>query len=134
MTTVEEHKRIIKEFEDDINEKIRAKLLVQRQKIIGFATSEGSANLFALFLHAKNLIPPGSNINHRFFVSQKRAEDRFKFEFPRKKEILHLLIKQEELREKLCYGKDKSTNVVEDAVKNFFKLKEAIEKELGVKI
>ncbi len=131
MTTIEEHKKIIKELEEDINEKIRSKILSKRQKIIGFATSEGATNLFALFLHLQNLISPGSSINHRFFASQKRAEDRFKFNFPRKKEILQLMIKQEEFRTKLCYGKDKNAKIVEEAVKTFFKLKSIIEKEVG---
>lgn len=134
MTTIEEHKKIIEELDADINEKIRAKLLIKRQKIIGFATSEGSTNLFALFLHIKHLIPPGSNINHRFFVSQKRAENKFKFSFPRREEILKLMVNQEDLRIKLCYGKDKSSNIVEEAVKNFFKLKSIIEKEIGEEI
>lgn len=131
MTTTEEHRKIIKEFEADINEKIRANLLVERQKIIGFAASEGSANLFALLLHAKNLLPPGSNINHRFFVSKKRAENKFKLSFPQKEKILELMVNQEGLREKLCYGKDKSARLVEESVKNFFKLKSLVEKEIG---
>lgn len=129
MTTIEEHRKIIKELEEDINEKIRAGLLIQRQKIIGFSTSEGASNLFALFLHMKNLIHPGSNINHRFFVSIRRAENRFNFDFPRKKEILQLMVNQDEFRTKLCYGRDKSQKTVEDAVKNFFKLKSLIEEE-----
>lgn len=134
MTTIDEHKKIVKELEEDLNEKIRTKLLAKRQKIIGFATSEGATNLFALLLHIKNLIPPGSNINHRFFVSNKRAEDKFKFDFPNKKEILDLMIKQENFREKLCYGKDKSAKIVELAVKNFFKLKSLVEKQIGEEI
>lgn len=134
MTTIEEHKKIIKEFEADINEKIRANLLVERQKIIGFAASEGSANLFALLLHAKNLLPPGSNINHRFFVSKKRAEDKFRLNFPQKDKIIELMVNQEVLRGKLCYGKDKSARLVEESVKNFFKLKSVIEKEIGENI
>ncbi|MDI6738252.1 MAG: hypothetical protein QME12_07120 [Nanoarchaeota archaeon] len=131
MTTIEEHKKVIKEMEADINEKIRANLLVERQKIIGFAASEGSANLFALLLHAKNLLPPGANINHRFFVSKKRAEAKFKASFPQKDKILELMVNQEGLREKLCYGKDKSARLVEESVKNFFKLKSVIETEIG---
>jgi len=130
MTTIEEHKKILEELEEDINEKIRAKLLSRRQKIIGFTTSEASTNLFALFLHIKNLIPPGLNINHRFFVSSKRAEDKFKFNFPRKEEILSFMVKQEEFRTKLCYGKDKEAKLVEESIKNFFKLKSLIEKEI----
>ena len=32
MTTIEEHSKILKEFVDDINEKINANLLYERQK------------------------------------------------------------------------------------------------------
>ncbi len=35
MTTIEEHKKAVGEFEADIQEKIRLHLLSERQKIIG---------------------------------------------------------------------------------------------------
>ena len=71
MTSLEEHKKIVRELFEDINEKIRAELLLDRQKIVGFAASEASCNLFAIFLHKNNLITPGFNVNHRFFSSEK---------------------------------------------------------------
>jgi len=133
MTTIEEHKEIIKEFLEDINEKIRAGMLVERQKIIGFSASEAATNLFALFLHSKNLIEPSFNINHRFFASQRIAENKFSFEFAKKDKILELLVKQEEYRLKLCYGKKKTDEIVNSAVKSLFELKETIEKEMEAK-
>ncbi len=131
MTTIEEHLAIIKELEEDIDEKIRAGLLLRRQKIIGFSTSEGASNCFALFLHKKDLIPPGFNVNHLWFASERRAQEHYPADFPSKKEMLNLLVKQEELRQKLCYGKNKDLAVVKEAVSNFFKLKELVEKNLG---
>lgn len=131
MTTIEEHLAIIKELEEDINEKIRAGLLLRRQKIIGFSTSEGATNCFALLLHRKNLIPLGFNVNHLWFASEKRAYEHYPADFPSKKEIIDLLVKQEDLRQRLCYGKDKDLSTVKEAVNNFFKLKNLIEKELG---
>ena len=131
MTTIEEHLAIIKELEEDINEKIRAGLLLRRQKIIGFSTSEGATNCFALLLHQKNLIPLGFNVNHLWFASEKRAYEHYPADFPSKKEIIGLLVKQEELRQKLSYCKDKELSTVKEAVGNFFKLKKVIEKELG---
>jgi len=133
MTTIEEHKNIINEFEEDIKEKIKAKLLLRRQKIIGFATSEGSTNYLALFLHIKNLISSGFNVNHTWFASEKKAHRKFPFDFPKKKEIFNLLVKQENLRQKLCYGKNKDFNLVKEAVKNFFEIKNIFENELGEK-
>ena len=130
MTTIEEHKKIINEFLDDINEKIKANLLVERQKIIGFSASEASVNLFAAFLHKNNLIEPGFNVNHRHFGSLKMAEGMFNFNFPNKNQILNLLVNQEAYRNKLCYGKEKIADVVNSAVKNLFELKELIEPEM----
>lgn len=134
MTTAEEHLAIIKELEEDINEKIRAGLLLRHQKIIGFSTSESAANCFALFLHKKNLIPAGFNVNHLWFASEKRAYSHYPVNFPSKKEIIGLLVKQEDFRQKLCYGKDKDLSLVKEAVQNFFKLKKLVEKELGEEI
>jgi len=133
MTTIEEHKKIVEEFLDDINEKIKANLLVERQKIVGFAASEASVNLFTLFLHKKKLIEPSFNVNHRYFASLRIAENKFNFDFPGKSKIISLLISQENYRNKLCYGKEKSAEIVNSAVKNLFEFKNLIETELEEK-
>jgi hypothetical protein len=131
MTTIEEHKRILKEFEDDINEKIRREIIVERQKIIGFTASEASTNLFAILLHKKELIVPGFNVNHKFFASVRRASEKFPYDFPSKEKIIELLVKQEDFRDKICYGRSKSPELIKDAIKNYFMLKVIVEKELG---
>ena len=131
MTTIDEHKKIVQEFVEDINEKIKAGLLTERQKIIGFSTSEAATNLFAIFLHSKSLIEPSFNLNHRFFASKRIAEKKFDFEIPNKQQLLDLLIKQESYRNQLCYGRDKSSEIVNSAVKNFFEIKTLIESKMG---
>jgi len=133
MTPIEEHKKIVKEFLDDINEKIKADLLVERQKIIGFSASEAAVNLLAVFLHKKNVIEPGLNVNHRYFSSLKMAENTFNIDFPNKSKILNLLVNQESYRNKLCYGKEKEADIVNSAVKNLFELKNLIESEMEKK-
>jgi len=133
MTTIEEHEKIAKEFLDDINEKIKANLLLERQKIIGFTASEAVVNLFAILLHKKRLIEPSFSVNHRYFSSQRIAENRFNFDFPNKNKILNLLINQESYRNKLCYGKEKKVEIVNSAIKNLFELKDLIESELEEK-
>ena len=133
MTTIEEHKEIAKEFLEDINEKIRANLLLDRQKIIGFAASESATNLFAVFLHSKNLIEPSFSINHRFFASLRIAEKKFDFDFPSKEKLLNLLVNQEDFRNKICYGKKKNLEIVNNAIENLFEIKKIIDKELEVK-
>jgi len=130
MTTEDEHKTIQDELEEDINEKINRGIIGKRQKLIGFSTSEASANLFARLLHKLKLISPGFNVNHRFFASMEKAKDKFDFDFQNNVEILGLLVKQEQYRDKLCYGKSKDESLVKEAIGNYFKLKELIEKEL----
>ena len=127
MTTAEEHEKIVKEFLEDINEKIRANLLIERQKIIGFAASEAAVNLFALLLRKKSIVESGFNVNHRYFASQRIAERRFDFHIPKKIELIKLLVDQENYRNKLCYGKDKKANIVSSAVENLFKIKKLID-------
>lgn len=131
MTSEEEHKKSIKRLLEDVNEKIRSNLVAERQKLIGFSTSEISCDLFALLLHKKNLISPGFNVNHRFFVSEKLANERFKFDFPEKKRLMALLIKQEEYRSLLCYGREKKGELAEKAIENMSKIKDMVEKIIG---
>ena len=76
----------------------------------------------------------GYNINHRFFASEKIAQRRFDFEFPEKNNLIPLLVKQDESRTLLCYGKPKENNVVNNCIKNLFEIKKIIEKEVGEKI
>ncbi|PIN90363.1 hypothetical protein COU57_03680 [Candidatus Pacearchaeota archaeon CG10_big_fil_rev_8_21_14_0_10_32_14] len=118
MTTIEEHTKIIKEYIDDINEKIKAGLLVERQEIIRFTFSEAATNLFALYLHKNKLVEPSFSVNHRFFASKRIAELKFNFDFPKKEKLFDLLINQEMFRNKLCYGRSKDEIIVLDDIKN----------------
>jgi len=106
-------------------------LIVERQRVIGFAASEISCDLFALLVHKKNLVSPGFNVNHRFFSSEKSAREKFDFEFPKKNELIRLLVSQENYRNLLCYGKSKERKVVEDAIENMQQIKSLIENLTG---
>ncbi len=86
-------------------------------------------NCFALLLHKKNLILEGFNVNHRWFASIERAKEKFPFEFPHKMDLLELLVKEDQLRERLCYGRAKSADEVEDAIKTFFEIKRIVREE-----
>lgn len=134
MTSVEEHRKGAKELLKDIDEKVRSDLIAERQKLIGFATSEVSCDLFAILLHKKNLITPGFNVNHRFFASEKSARERFAYNFPKKDELIPLLISQENYRTLLCYGKSKDRKIIEDAIKNMQRIKSIVESETGENI
>lgn len=108
MTSMEEHKKAVKELEDDMQEKIRMHLL-----------------------HKKNLISSGFNVNHKWFASLERAKEKFPFDFPHKNKILGLLVREEQFRDRLCYGKSKSPDEAENAIKTFFELKKVIKGETG---
>lgn len=129
MPSIEEHEKIAKELIEDIEEKIRLNLVAQRQKIIGFAVSEAASNLFAAFLHKKGLITIGFNLNHSFFASAQRVERTFPFDFSNKKEILAALVRIEELRNRLCYGREKEATEVQEAISLLFKLKNFVEEK-----
>lgn len=131
MTTIENHKAILRELLEDIEEKVRADLVIQRQKILGFALSEASTNLLAVLLLKNGLVSSGFMVNHRYFSSQKAAKERFPFSFPRKDEIIDSMVAQENFRDRLCYGKHKDRKEAEDAIKNLYHLKALIEKEIG---
>ncbi|MBD3252482.1 hypothetical protein GF386_02010 [Candidatus Pacearchaeota archaeon] len=133
MTSAEEHKRNFEQFMADINEKIRANLLVERQKIVAFDASEASTNILEYFLHKKNIIPSGFRVNHNYFVSEKRAERYLDFDFPKKKELIMLMVNQEELRNLLCYGKEKEEEKVKEAIVNLNKITKIIKGELEEK-
>lgn len=131
MTSIEEHKKAVEELEADILEKIRLHTVSERQKIIGFTASEASTNCFAILLHKKNLISAGFNVNHKWFASIERAKAKFPFDFPHKSRLLELLVKEEQLRDRLCYGRSKSSAEAEEAIKIFFDIKKLASEETG---
>ena len=131
MTSLEQHKNNLHQFLDDIKEKVRAGLLLERQKIIGFAASGASTNLLEYFFHKKNLISLGFNVNHNYFASAQRAKQHLNFYFPRKEELIGWMVEQDRYRNLLCYGKEKELKVIEEAIANLNRIKKAIEEELG---
>ncbi|MBI2675868.1 MAG: hypothetical protein HYX24_05390 [Candidatus Aenigmarchaeota archaeon] len=131
MTSAEEHSKTISEFVEDINEKIRDGKLYSRQKIIGFDVSECATNLFEFYLHRKGLVTQGFSVNHRYFSSPQKAEEKFPFDFPKKEGMLNLLVEIEALTTRLCYGKSKKLEDAENAVQLLFRFKETVEGELG---
>ena len=131
MTSTEEHIKSIKVLMNDVDDKVRADMIVEAQKLVGFACSEASCDMFALMLHKKNLITPGFNVNHRFFASEKIAKKKFAYNFPQKSALLNFLVKQENFRERLCYGRDKKKDAVEQCIKNVYKIKAIVENVLG---
>ena len=131
MTSIEEHRKSISNLLKDVEDKVKAGTILEMQKLIGFSCSEAACNIFALFLHKKNLITAGFNVNHRFFASDKIARQKFAFEFQKKSELLNLLVKQENFRELICYGREKEKPLIENCIKNVYAIKEIAEEVLG---
>jgi len=98
--------------------------LANSQRIIGIHASRGIIELLSAYLHEKNVIKPGFQINHRWFKSGKVSK---KFpEFPKKKTIISKLIKLENTSEKLTYGSNKTENEIKSTIKLFNELEKTI--------
>jgi hypothetical protein len=125
---IEDHARNIKESLDVINESIQ-KGILERQRNIGFNTSVAATEMLEVFLHKLNLINPGLSIKHDLFNSIKKADEKLKFDFPHKKEIIELIHEIESKKNLLCYGKPQPIQTIESVIHSFNRLKEILKKE-----
>ncbi len=75
MTSIEEHKRKIKEHNEELDEAID-KGVENRAATIGFHCSACSLQILELYLHAAKKIPTGKILKHEWFkkptVGQKK--------------------------------------------------------------
>ncbi|MEK6878091.1 MAG: hypothetical protein AABY22_00705 [Nanoarchaeota archaeon] len=129
MTSIEEHKRKIKEHLEGINDAIEAGV-EKRPITIGFHCSACSIEFIELYLHLINKIPISKIIKHDWFKrptsNQKREaliERKNPVEFSEKEEIYNLIYSIEEKRNSLMYGKP-SEEQIKKVVSDFNKLKE----------
>ena len=134
MTSIEEHKKKIKEhldeIEDAINEGIENKPVT-----VGFNCSACALQFLELYLHIINKIPVGKVIKHDWFKKPQQkqkiealVERKLPVTFSRKDEIYSLIYKLEDERNSLVYGKP-TNEQVKKVLDSFLKLKE-IFKEL----
>ena len=127
---VEAHVKNLKESLELIDESIE-KGLVERQRTIGFNTSAASADMLEIFLHKNGLIDQGTVIKHEWLKSKNKIEDKLPFDFPHKNEILGLMLRIEEKRNALCYGKPQKREVLEEIIMTFNSLRELF-REVGI--
>ena len=129
MTSIEEHKKKIKEhleeIEDAIDEGIEKKPIT-----IGFHCSACSIQFLELYLHVINKISIFKIIKNDWFKKPKPEqkkepliERKLNVNFSKKQEIYDLIYKIEEERNILMYGKPVK-NQIKEILKNFLKLKE----------
>lgn len=126
----EEHKKALQEHLENINRAIDQGI-EKNQRNIGFNVSQGSIELFALFLHSLHLIEgSGDQIDHRIFKSKNLIQKKLPLNFPSKNKILSFMEKIELERIALCYGSRKPKKRIENALTKFQKLKKMINKEI----
>ncbi len=127
---IEEHEKAYEEHLKNIK-RIIDEGIEENQRNIGYNISQGSVELFSIFLHKLNLIQgSGDQLDHRIFRSKSLSEKKLPENFPSKKKILEILKKIEEERNALCYGSRKGKERIERAIGNFQELRKLINKEL----
>ena len=129
MTSIEEHKKKIKEHLEEINDAIEQEI-EKKPVTIGFHCSACSLQYLELYLHVTNKIQIGKIIKHDWFKrpkpEQKKEpliERKLLITFPKKDEIYNLIYTIEEERTSLLYGKP-TKEQIESILQNFQKLKE----------
>ena len=125
---IPDHKERLRESLSLIEESIE-KGLVERQRTIGFNASAAVTDMLGIFLHKNSLIDPGIIVKHEWLKSEKSMENKFPFDFPRKEEIFALILKIEEKRNILCYGKPQKEEIILEVLNNFNKVKEIFKGE-----
>lgn len=124
------HLENLKESIAEIQEAVKQGLL-GKQRSIGFHASAGAIDMLEIILHERNLIDPGFIIKHEWFNSRKRVVEKFQFDFPRKSEMLDILIAIEGVRNKMCYGKRQGQEDLVRLVENFNRLKDLFKEVSG---
>lgn len=128
MTSIEEHKKKIKEHLEEIDDAIEEG--IEKKPItIGFHCSACSIQFLELYLHHTNKIPIGKIIKHDWFKRPKTGqkiepliERKLQIEFLKKHEIYNLIYDLEDERTTLMYGKS-SKEEISKVIKTFLKLK-----------
>lgn len=127
---IEQHEKAYEEHKKNIDRSIEEGI-EENQRNIGYNISQGSVELFSIFLHKLNLLQgSGDQLDHRIFKSENLIKNKIPSNFPKREEILKLMKEIEEERIALCYGSRKSKERIEKSIKNFNKLRDIINKEI----
>ena len=127
---IESHKRTVRESLDVIKESMD-KGVVRRQRTIGFHCSAAIMDMLEIYLHSRNLIGPGTKIQHDFFSSERKAFERLPKDFENKKKIISLFVQIEKSRNTLCYGKEQDKGYIEAYMELFSKARQIFD-SMGV--
>ena len=127
---IESHYKSLKESLELIEESVQ-KGILERQRTIGFHCSAAAVDMLEIFLHKSRLIEPGAIIKHDWFSSSNKIKIKFSYDFPEKKKIISLMLRLEEKRNIICYGKPQKKENIEEYIFLFREL-EKIFRNLGV--
>lgn len=134
MTSIEEHKKKIREHLEEIDEAIN-RGIEKKPVSIGFHCSACALQLLEVYLHLENKVQITKILKHDWFKRPHETqkipaliERKLPIDFQYKKEIYELIYNLEEKRNSLLYGKS-SEESVKEVVTNFIKLRK-IFKEL----
>ena len=123
---IEEHVRGIRESLRLLEYAIE-KGLVDNQRTVGFNASAAAIDLLELYLHKNSLIDPGFIIKHDWFLSKNKIGEKINFDFPKKREIIEIIMRIEDKRIPLCYGRKQKEDVVRSVMEDFNELKDKFE-------
>ncbi|MCK5149586.1 hypothetical protein KAJ87_01525 [Candidatus Pacearchaeota archaeon] len=127
---IEQHEEAFKEHLENINRAIDEGV-IKNQRNIGFNVSQGSVELFSLFLHKLHLIEgSGDQFDHRIFKNKNLINKKLPFDFPLKNKILSFMKEIELERIALCYGSRKPKFRIENVLRNFQELRKIINEGL----
>lgn len=128
MTSVEEHKKKIKEHLEEIEDAIETGI-EKKPVTIGFHCSACAIQFLEIYLHAINKISIGKVVKHDWFKKPKPGqkiepliERKLSINFPKKEDIYNLIYDIEEERNTLMYGKP-GKNQIKRVLGTFLKLK-----------
>ena len=128
---IEEHEKAYEEHKRNIDKAIEEGI-EENQRNIGFNASQGSVELFAIFLHRLNLLQSsGDQFDHRVFKSDNLVKKKVPVDFPSRRRVLDLMRSIEKERTPLCYGSRKTKERVGNVIRNFNELRKVTNKELN---
>ena len=127
---VEEHENAYKEHIENVKRAIEEGI-EQNQRNIGYNVSQGSLELFAIYMHKLRLIQgSGDQFDHRVFKSKNLLAKKVPVDFPSRIEILGFMKLIEEERNALCYGARKPKVRIEKVILSFNELRRIINENL----
>jgi len=127
---IEEHEKACEEHMENLKKAIEEGIK-DNQRNIGYNISQGSVELFAIYLHKLRLLQDsGDQFDHRIFKNKFQINRKIPVEFPDRKKILDLMKEIELERNVICYGRRKPEKKIEEVIEKFQKLRRLINKNI----